>query len=415
MKLDKYCTCNNNNCNKPENYLYNSYNQPHYSHQQRTNDFNSFFANINNNYKNCSNLTYDPTLPPPPPTSFSPQTTATPVKSIFNQPPTLYSYTPTKQNTTSAASQFLYNPPERNIYHQVVDIENDDQNADEQLLIKIDPLATASSSGSRIQVEDQQQPKQPSHGISDEETRRLSGLVAKTRALFEAASNANNSTINRSSINKSISVNNLNNNINNRAGRNNNNNNNNNNGFLNAKTSSSFNNQNNRNLFQSTSVNKEFAHDFSNSQNQSDSPSSFLPQSNSFHSGSQLRHKSGMMVSDESASVPKKNLWVRTDDAVELNIPKSVKEARACFENLAMNQSSSINKFSSNSSSNSNSAVTSNGPNGSYSRLAKSQIMHHSGSNYSGVCVFLVLLLQFYFACSKFRGNVTIFFHHFLL
>jgi hypothetical protein len=426
MKLDECFTCNTSINNvKPENYIYNTYNQPqHTSHnhkQRRHADYNSFFANLNtSNFKNSSR-TYDPcsSLPPPPPSLLSDQPTSTTTtthstaKNFFNQQqlqPTLYSYTPTKQNTSSAASQFLYNhqpvdhEQQRHVYYQVSEASpENDTDDNEQLLIKINPLATGvpsshtnSSASSNGQFAEQNQHPSSSHGISDEETRRLSGLVAKTRALFESKTtntgqnqNQQKST-NRSSINKSISVNNLNNN--NKA------NNNNANFPNNAKTTSSSSSFANRSVVELLPHQQQIAQNeltnfsqiLSNPQHQMNTTvNPILSHSNSFHgdslSANQQRYKSSeMSVSNGVES--KRHLWSRSENSedsatTELNIPKSVKEARMCFENLAMGKNNSNTmSMSMNRNMINGSAGLGSGPNGSYSRLAKSQILQNGST-----------------------------------
>jgi hypothetical protein len=390
MKLDEFCTCNNHvnlggKSIDNNTYLYRStYSTqaplpppPPPQNRPAFNDYNAILANFNSGVKSQRGVivNYEPPLPPPPPALTA--ATATAPKSYFNQQvqhlhqpnkPTLasqaklYSYTPTKQSTVTTAAQFLHHHnqpnPAHNIYHQVEDDEDESAGGcssapDEQLLIKIN--AAPARQSSQQQTEPQVR-STCNKGITNEETRRLSGLVAKNRALFEAAAvtssnpaNTNKqakSTGNRSSINKSISVNylNSNNNINTRSS--------NTNSFPNnGKTSGDFSDE-------STTTN----HSHINNSN-SNMSASYSNQQASLPQLPQSYHFKPPACDSEAAVVAtvSRPLWSRgelaegssssssSSSSSEIDVPRSVKEARACFENLAVS-------------------------NGSYSLLSKSQM-----------------------------------------
>lgn len=263
--------------------------------------------------------------------------------------PNLYSYIPRKTLPTTPAQLLYHSFTEA---PQSYTMSSNHIEDDEQVLIKINPLARelrgSSSSNGGLSSNNQY------HGITSEETRRLSGLVAKTRALFESSNTGSTSSsgTSRCSINKSVSAYSLN------------------------KNTKSVNNKENYS---------------SNPVYQPPPPSNtlcdrYVPLSSSFHSNlSSLSYKQFKSAMTESTGSQSSNSsserllpWSKTDESVkELNLPRSVKEARMAFESLASNKSSSSSSCSS-SMSFSNGRINTGG---SYSKLAQSSTHVYTTDN----------------------------------
>ena len=354
MKLNEYI--NNSN------FTFNVHSKPATIHSNNKNDYYSCYnENNNSSTKATASKTYQP----------------------------IYSYTPTKQQSTSP-SQFLYNGhnhshphPHHHSSNSLEDEthENSSNNEEEQLLIKINPLATRNTPKSAHHLYQQQQ--YSNYGITNEETRRLTGVVAKTRALFEstlstsynkvrsnkstgALAGAEAARVQSKPINKSVSVSGL-------------------------RTVVLNSNQNSLNATLASEI------DSAKSLNEKRPTATTSSISNSFQlalNSAQFRQKveivnnnSSSLSSSVSSGSLSQNLWDKSEEAFrELSIPKSVREARLCFEKLTSAANASAKAS------------------GSYSRLSKSQILPLSSQRtqaaetaQQGVSVIVFIQKFFYF------------------
>jgi hypothetical protein len=274
----------------------------------------------------------------------------------------IYSYKPRKV-TSPSPTKFLYSSstPE-NYYCQ----ENYGDYEDEHVLIKIDPSLRQKTQSAATAT----------HAISNDETRRLSGLVAKTRAFFEVNNNKNTSSLslNRSTTNlktssqpqikESISINSFS--TNSKPNKNTSLNNNNKsiiksssihdsllqtaresnkeNIFLNSNK-----NNNNFGVASNTvnSLRKEFNSMANNTNNNQIRPKSYSNLSNSVYKiiankySNAHEHDNDVDFSySQTCQLPKSFTSFDLKSNDELDIPKSVKEAKSKFENLSKMKSS---------------------------------------------------------------------------